>query len=432
MQKLSSSGSLEHSIPRLALKRIVIIGGGFAGLSLAKSIDQRRFQTVLLDRENFHQFQPLFYQVATSGLEPSSISFPIRKIFQKKKNFHFRLCDFKGVNPKKNEIETSIGNLNYDYLVFATGAVTNYFGNQEFLQHSFPMKSVSEALQLRNQILENYEKALTADTEEERETLMQIVIVGGGPTGVEVSGALAEMKKYVLPKDYPELNFSEMKIRLFEASPQLLNGMSNHASRKAKEYLEKLGVEVTLGAHVESYDGKTVKTSKGEKISSSTMIWAAGISSNGISGLDKAQYGKGNRVLVDKLNKIIPYDNVFAIGDFAMMVLPGFSNGHPQLAPVAIQQGKDLAGNLKRLDKNITPKGFTFTDKGTMATVGRNLAVVDLPFLSFSGFSAWLVWMAVHLMSILGVKNRLFVFLNWLWSYVTYDQSLRLIIRPKK
>ncbi len=422
------------NIPETGQKRVVIVGAGFAGLKLARNLYKHNFQIVLIDRNNYHQFQPLFYQVASSGLEPSSISFPLRKVFQKVKNVFIRVAEVKAVNTERKRIETTLGPAWYDYLVMATGATTNFFGMDRFSHNSIPMKSVSEALLLRNTLLENFEKAVTLRDEIEIKRLLNVVVVGGGPTGVEVCGALAEMRKFVLPKDYPELDFSYMTITLVEANKQLLHGMSKDAGRKAFEYLTDLGVEVKLEHKVLNYDGAEVELEDKENFQTNTLIWAAGVKGQMPTGLNADLIVRGNRIKVNEVNKVDGLDGVFAIGDIAYMETKEYPHGHPQVAQVALQQAKNLAQNLINIKENRELVPFEYHDKGSMATVGRNRAVVDLPKVRFSGFPAWLVWMFVHLMSIVGVKNRLVIFINWLWNYMTYDQSLRLIIRqaPRK
>ncbi len=422
------------NIPETGQKRVVIVGAGFAGLKLARNLYKHNFQIVLIDRNNYHQFQPLFYQVASSGLEPSSISFPLRKVFQKVKNVFIRVAEVKAVNTERKRIETTLGPAWYDYLVMATGATTNFFGMDSFSHNSIPMKSVSEALLLRNTLLENFEKAVTLRDEIEIKRLLNVVVVGGGPTGVEVCGALAEMRKFVLPKDYPELDFSYMTITLVEANKQLLHGMSKDAGKKAFEYLTDLGVEVKLEHKVLNYDGAEVELEDKENFQTNTLIWAAGVKGQMPTGLNADLIVRGNRIKVNEVNKVDGLDGVFAIGDIAYMETKEYPHGHPQVAQVALQQAKNLAQNLINIKENRELVPFEYHDKGSMATVGRNRAVVDLPKVRFSGFPAWLVWMFVHLMSIVGVKNRLVIFINWLWNYMTYDQSLRLIIRqaPRK
>lgn len=423
---------MEPNIPETSQKRIVIVGAGFGGLALAQKLEKNDVQIVLIDRNNYHQFQPLFYQVAMAGLEPSSISFPLRKIFQKKQNVHIRITNVTKVVPQENKIETELGDVQYDYLVLGMGAGTNFFGMQNMIDNAIPMKSVSEAIYLRNRVLQNFEDALTAEDAETREGLMNMVVVGGGPTGVEVSGTLAEMKKMILPKDYPELDFNTMKIYLFESSPAVLEVMSEEASAKGKEYLERLGVIVKAGVRITDFDGKYVYTNTNEKIRTNNVVWAAGVKGNTIDGFAPEVYGRAGRMKVNQFNQLEGYRNIFAVGDIAVMSGDEkYPNGHPQVAQPAIQQGKLLAKNIISLIKGEGMKPFSYNDLGSMATVGRNLAVVDLPFWKFQGAFAWYVWMFVHLMSILGIKNKLMVFINWVWSYITYDQSLRLIIRPK-
>ncbi len=419
------------NIPETHRKRIVIAGAGFGGLKLAKRLARENFQVILLDKNNYHSFQPLFYQVATAGIEPSAISFPLRKIFQGNNNIHVRMARVKKVNPVQNELETNIGNLRYDYLVLSMGAGNNFFGNDSISRFSLPMKSVGESLGLRNTILNNFEKALNSADREEQEALMNIVVVGGGPTGVEVSGAIAEMKMFVLPKDYPELDFHNMRISLVESAGRLLGAMSEKSSAKALTYLERLGVTVVLNKLVKDFNGDTVSLSDGSTLKSHTLIWAAGIKGNRIEGLDENVIVRGNRLTVDEHNLVKGYSNIYAIGDLAYMTEPAFPNGHPQVAQVAIQQAKTLAKNLHCLERNKEMKPFAYHDLGSLATVGRNRAVVDLSYFRFQGLLAWFFWMFIHLMAIVGVKNRLLIFINWAYYYFTYDQSLRLIIKPK-
>ncbi len=413
------------------MKKIVIIGAGFAGLRLARKLNNKNFEIWLIDKNNYHQFPPLFYQVATSGLEPSSIAFPLRKAFQKQKNIHVRCTEVNEIHPDKRSISTSIGEITYDYLVIATGTNTNFFGNELVEKNALPMKSVSEALHLRNTILQNLENALIAD-EETKKALLNIVIVGGGPTGVEVSGALAEMKKNVLPKDYPELDFKAMNIYLVEAGTKTLATMSEKASEKSQQYLKELGVNVLTSTQVTSYNGNEVVFSNGDTIKTKNLIWAAGVKGNLIKGLPENVVARGNRIKVNRFNEVENVSNVFALGDIAYMVTEKYANGHPQVATVANEQADVLYKNLLNLQEQKPLVQFEYSDKGSMATVGRNLAVVDLPFIKFQGFLAWLFWMFLHLMLILGVKNKLLVFINWMWKYFTFDQSLRLIIKPYK
>jgi NADH dehydrogenase len=422
---------MTQNIPDNNKKRIVIAGAGFGGLKLARKLSKQNYQIVLLDRNNYHQFQPLMYQVATSGIEPSAISFPLRPVFRNCADVHIRLAEILSVNTTNNYIETSIGNINYDFLVIATGVGTNFFGLKSVEENAIAMKSVNESLVIRNKILGSFEKAISCENIDERRSLMTIGVVGGGPTGVELCGTLAEMKKHVLPKDYPELDFTEMQIYLFEASESLLKTMSRQSSQKAEKYLRKLGVKVNLKNSVTDFDGRTIKLSDGSEIRSQTLIWASGIVGEKISGLDEGIYARGCRIKCNAFNMIEGLDNVFAIGDISLIVDEKLPVGHPQVAQVAIQQAENLAANFLNICKGKDLKKFKYKDLGTMATIGKNLAVVDLPFIKFHGFFAWLVWMFVHLMAIVGIKNRLFIFINWAWDYLTWDRSYRLIYKPK-
>lgn len=424
---------MKINIPETDKKRVVIVGGGFGGLTLARKLSRQDYQVVLIDKNNYHQFQPLFYQVAMAGLEPSSIVFPLRKAFQKDRSFYFRVTAVDEIDQANKRLHTPLGICNYDFLVLAIGADTNFFGSEQIARHALPMKSVSEALYLRNRILSDYEKALSTVDFEDRQGLIDIVIVGGGPTGVEVAGALAEMKRYVLPKDYPELNTDEIDIYLIEGGSRLLAGMSDEAGAKALQFLKELGVEVQLNSRVTSFDGKEVLTKDGQRIRSHKVIWAAGITGNRMPGLPEGSITHGNRIKVDRYHRVEGGEEIFAIGDIAYMEEAAYPKGHPQVAQVAMQQAKHLARQFKETGKpnpKLTP--FQYQDLGSMATIGRNRAVVDLPRFKFQGFFAWLIWLFVHLFQILGVKNKLFIFLNWVWNYFTYDQSLRLIIRPKQ
>jgi NADH dehydrogenase len=413
--------------------KVVIIGAGFAGLRLARKLNNEPgFEVVLVDKYNYHQFQPLFYQVATAALDASNISFPLRKAFQGTKNVHVRIEELRGVNSTEKKILTNSEDIFYDILVLATGADTNFFGNQKMASYAFPMKSVVESLQLRHRLIQNFEDALLAKTPEELQRLLNIVIVGGGPTGVEVAGALAEMKKYVLPKDYPELDFKKMNIYLLEGGDRTLGTMSEKSSEDSCRYLRKLGVTVMTKTIVKDYDGQNVFLGDGKTISTDTVIWAAGIKGNIPEGIDKSLIVKGNRIKVDRQNRVLGLSDVYVLGDLAFMETPQWPNGHPQVASAAIQQADILASNLKRIERKSTEfYDFEYHDKGSMATVGRNLAVVDVPKpkLHFRGFFAWLIWMGLHLFLILGVKNRIMVFINWIYNYITYDQNLRLIFK---
>jgi NADH:ubiquinone reductase (H+-translocating) len=415
--------------------KVVIIGGGFGGLRLARKLSRNKnFDITLIDRFNFHQFQPLFYQVATAGLDASNISFPLRKVFHKEKNIHFRMADVKSINTVQKKVISDAETFSYDILVLATGADTNFFGNEELMSHAYPMKSTVEALQIKYKLLKNIEEAVYAKDEKELQRLMTIVIVGGGPTGVEMSGAIADMRRFVFPKDYPELDFSKMKIYLLEGSSKTLSAMSEKSSHDSFEYLEKLNVIVKTGTVVKNYDGSVVTMQNGETIESSMVIWAAGIKGNVPEGISNSLIVKGNRIKVDRFNKVNGSENIYAIGDVAYMETEKYPHGHSQVASVAIAQGGALADNIIKIAKNISMKEFEYHDKGTMATVGRNLAVVDIPRpkLHFKGFFAWLIWMGLHLFLLLGVKNRVAVFFNWIYNYITYDQNLRLIFRAFK
>jgi NADH dehydrogenase len=422
------------NIPDTDQKRVVIIGGGFGGLTLARKLAKHpEFQVVLIDKNNFHQFQPLFYQVAMAGLEPSSIVFPLRKMFQSNKNVFVRVTEVLNVNAATKFLETGVGTLHYDYLVIAIGADTNWYGNERVKANAIPMKSVSEALYLRNTIFEDYENAVTADTPERRQRYLDIVIVGGGPTGVEIAGALAEMKKHVVPKDYHDLAGKEIDIHLIHGNPRLLNTMSEESSAAAEKFLRELGVKLMLDKVVKDYDGETVTIDDGSTIKTDKVIWAAGIVGNTINGIPTEVITRGNRLKVNSFNQLEGNPDIFAVGDIAFQTEEKYPNGHPQVAQVAIQQADLLAVNLREMEQGKADlKSFHYRDLGSMATIGRHRAVVDLPFWKFQGAFAWLTWLFVHLFALIGTKNKLFVFLNWVWNYISYDQSLRLVIKPWK
>ncbi len=421
------------NIPQTSFPRVVIVGGGFAGLAVARGLEDQELQVVLIDKHNYHTFQPLLYQVATGGLEPDSIAFPLRKRFNDVDNFYFRLAEVTNVNAEKNIIETSIGNLEYDKLVIATGSTTNFFGNTNIKKFAMEMKSVPQALNIRSLVLENFEEALLEKNLEKRLALMNFVIVGGGPTGVELAGALAEMKKGILPKDYPDLDIRQMKINLIQSSGELLKGMSKKASEKAEDFLIKLGVDVWKNLRVLDYNGVTVKTDGEDHFDAETVIWAAGVKGDVIEGLEgTCLVERANRFKVSKYSKILGYENVYAVGDVACMETEGYSYGHPMMAQPAIQQGKLLAKNIILELKGKKLKPFIYNDKGSMATIGRNKAVVDLPKLKFQGVFAWFVWMFVHLFSLIGFRNKVIVFMNWVYNYIRFDRETRLIIRPYK
>jgi NADH:ubiquinone reductase (H+-translocating) len=418
------------NIPDSDLKRIVIIGGGFAGISLAKKLRNKNYQVVMMDKHNYHTFQPLLYQVATGGLEPDSIAYPIRKVIKEYKDFYFRLGDVKEIDAPNNRIIADIGELHYDYLVVATGTKTNYFGNKEIERNSMSMKTIPQSLNIRSLILESFEAALLTDDETERESLMNFVLVGGGPTGVELAGALAEMKKAVLPKDYPDLDINRMQIHLVQSGDRILDTMSEKSSIAAEKFLTELGVNVHKNVRVTGYDSVVVSTNSELEFHSSTVIWTAGVAGKLISGLNKESiFERIDRIKVDSQNKVKGYENIFAIGDICIMETEKYPKGHPQMAQPAMQQGSLLAENLINLQNNKPLQAFEYNDKGSMATIGRNKAVVDLPNFHFSGVFAWFVWMFVHL---IGFKNKAVVFLNWVYNYIRFDREARLIIRPYK
>lgn len=422
------------NIPESDLERIVIVGGGFGGLQMARKLSRKQYQVVLLDRNNHHQFQPLFYQVAMAGLEPSSIVFPFRKLFHGQQNIFIRVTEVTHVDPQARRLTTSLGHCNYDHLIIATGADTNYFGNENVQKYALPMKSVGEALFLRNTILDDYEDALSTPGYEARQKLVDIVIVGGGATGVELAGSLAEMKRFVLPKDYPELNVSgEVDIYLVQSGDKLLKGMSERSSEKALRYLTELGVKVLLNSRVTDFDGTKVTFKDGTTIPTRKVIWAAGVTGQPLAGLPEESTTYGNRLAVDRLHRVAGTEDIYAVGDIAYMEEEAWPEGHPQVAQVAIQMGANLARNFRRRAQGKAAQAFHYNDKGSMATIGRARAVVDLasPPWHFGGFFAWLAWLGVHLFAILGTRNKVIVFINWVINYLNYSKSLRLIIKPK-
>lgn len=414
-------------IPHSSLKRIVIIGGGFGGIELAKRLDKSKYQVIMIDKNNYHTFQPLLYQVATGGLEPDSIAYPIRKIFSGRKNFIFRMGEALEIKSDDHILITSLGEIKYDYLVLATGSITNYFNKTDIEQNSMPLKSVTDALNLRSKILQNFEKLLTETDAVSR--YFNIVIVGGGPTGVEVAGAFAELKKHGLPGDYPELNIKKLQVHLIEAANSLLVAMSRKSSEKSYKFLSRMGVKIWLNTSVDSYRDEKVYLNTGDIIECNTLVWTAGVRGNSIKGLPESVTVKGSRLKTDMYNRLVGINDVFVIGDLAAMSTSADSIFHPMLAPVAIQQAKNLANNMN-IRGNSTWRQFKYRDLGTMATIGRNKAVADFGKLHLQGIIAWLVWTFVHLMSIVGFRNRIIVFINWLWNYISYDHAIRLIIRP--
>ena len=419
------------NIPATKAKRVVIIGGGFGGLNLAKGLRNKGFQVVLLDRHNYHAFQPLFYQVATAGLEPGSIAYPFRKIFSKYHNYFFRMANVLRIDTAAHTVNTDIGTLPYDYLVIATGATTNFFGNKQLEQLCMPMKTVAEALDIRSLMLQNLEKALLTTNVDDKDSLMGIVIVGGGPTGVELAGALAELKKDILPNDYPDLDMRVMDIHLLDSNDRLLKAMSEKSSAKAQEALSEMGVDIRLGTRVTDYDGQKITTKSGEKFRAAMVIWAAGVKAAFPDGLPAEAIASG-RILVDQFNRIKGTENIFAIGDCAAMITEANPLGHPMMAQPALQQGARLADNLARFDQGKQPEPFSYRNLGAMATIGRNKAVTELPNLKLYGWIAWVAWLFVHVAKLIGFRNKIVVLINWAQNYLSHSRDLRLIIRPFK
>ncbi|AZQ44716.1 NAD(P)/FAD-dependent oxidoreductase [Nonlabens ponticola] len=420
-------------IPASDYPRIVIVGGGFGGVTLSRKLTQHKYQVVLIDRHNYHTFQPLLYQVATSGLEPDSIAFPLRSVPDENDHYIFRMAEVEAVDQKSNTISTSIGAIHYDHLILATGTKTNFFGNEKIERNALSMKSVPESLDIRSLMLQNLEKATITDNEKEQRKLMRIVMSGAGPTGVELSGAFAEFKKGILSSDYPDLNPDWMEIILLDGSDRVLSSMSEKASKKAEKYLKELGVTVMLDEMVIDYEDDVVSTKSGKEIDTATFIWSAGVTGNAPDGFSDDQLSeKGGRLLVDLFNKVKGTDNVYAVGDIALMKTDDYPDGHPQVAQPAIQQAQNVASNFARISKGKEPKPFSYFDKGSMATVGRNRAVADIKGFTLGGFWAWFAWLGVHLYFLVGVRNRIVVFLNWIYNYFNFDRAARLIIRPYK
>lgn len=410
---------------------IIVVGGGFAGLNFVRELDENLFNIILIDKVNHHQFQPLFYQVATSQLEPSSISFPFRHILRKKRNVQIRLAETLEIVPEHNTIITTIGEFHYDYLVLALGCKTNFFGNSNIEKYALTLKTTYDAITIRNHILQTFENIISAN-KDDKEALLNLVIVGAGPTGVELAGAFAEIKRNILPKDYPRIDFSKFKIILVEGSKNTLNNMSSLAKSTSRKYLEKMGIEIRTELFVTNYDGNILQLSDGTTLQTDNLIWAAGVTANTIQGIPDTHYVGGHRLQVDRHNKIIGLQNIYAIGDIAYMQTNKYPNGHPQLANVAINQAKTLANNLKRKLHGKDQVEYEYIDLGSMATIGRNKAVVDLPFVKFKGIFAWSIWMFLHLMLILSVRNKLIIFINWAWAYFSKNTALRLILKDNK
>jgi len=429
-RKNNQTLTMPFNIPISNKPRIVIIGGGFAGFKFANRIDSRIYQTVLIDKNNYFQFQPLFYQVAMSGIEPSSICFPLRKNFRNKKDMFIRTLDITEIDPVNKVIYTDTGSLAYNVLIIATGSQTNYYGNLNFEKYTIPLKSVSEALYLRNCILNDLEQAVLSNDANAQERLMNIIIIGGGPTGVELAGALSEMKKHILPKDYPDLDASKMQIHLIQATSRLLDSMSQKASLKAYEDLEKMGVSIHLNTKVTNIHYEQLELSNGMFLNSQKIIWAAGVVGTPIKGLEAAHNAPGKKITVNPYCEVPIWKDVYALGDIAYMQTSKYPTGLPGLAPVALQQASYLAKRLNK-SKLKDSRVFNYWDKGSMATIGRSKAVLQYKQLFLSGFIAWIGWLFVHIYYLIGVRNKLIVFINWLWNYIIYDQALRLNIKPK-
>ncbi|PTR01336.1 NADH dehydrogenase [Mucilaginibacter yixingensis] len=408
---------------------VVIVGAGFGGLEAAKSLADKPVEVLLLDKHNYHTFQPLLYQVATGSLEAESIAFSIRKNFGQQKNLRFRIAEVNSISAETNTLDTTIGDIKYDYLVIATGSTTNFFGNKQIEHFAMPMKSIPEALNLRYLILQNLEEAVLQKTKEAREPYLNFVLVGAGPTGVELAGALIELRNHVLTKDYPELQTTDMQVYLVDFMPKVLGPMSEQASGKAKEFLEKMGVQVLLNKKVESYDGEIIKFEDGQTIKTKSVVWSAGVMGVVPKGIKQENILRGNKIQTDGISRVVGTENIFAIGDVAAMITDETPKGHPGVAQVAIQQGKQIAKNIVHMIKGEPTEPFKYFDKGSLATVGRNKAVADLGKIKFQGFFAWLVWMFVHLVSLLGFRNKLTVFINWVGNYSNYNGGTRLIIR---
>lgn len=422
---------INHRFPR-----VVIIGGGFGGIEVAKGLKNKPVEVLLLDRNNHHTFQPLLYQVATGTLDAPSIAFPLRKMFRKQENFTFRIADVQRIDVTHKRLDTDIGAIPYDYLIIATGATTNFFGNKDIEHYAMPMKNVREAVNIRSFLLQNIEDSLLAKTTEERSPYLNFVVVGGGPTGVELSGSIAEIRNHILAKDYPELKKEDMNVYLVEGQSKILANLSPQASEKAALYLNELGVKVLLNIQVTGYDGETITFADGSSIPTKTVLWSAGVMGQFPEGIGRDIIERGNRVRIDEECRVVGMKDVFAIGDVAAMITEDLPRGLPGVAPVAQQQGRFLAKNIMRLLNNQPTEKFHYFDKGSMATIGRNKAVVDIGKIRFQGFFAWWVWMFVHLMSLVGFRNRVVTFINWVISYLTFNAGIRLIIhkyrRPKR
>ncbi len=424
---------MKHHYQSMQSPHLIIIGGGFAGLELIKKLNNKPIKVTVLDKNNYFNFQPLMYQVASGGLGPDAIAYPLRKIIGNMPNVAFRMAEVKEINTTQNEVITNIGNFNYDYLCIATGAQTNFFGNAELEKHCMQLKSIPDALDLRSDILQEFEKALSESKTGDIERYLNFVIVGGGPTGVETAGSLAEIKKNVIPADYKELDVNKMQLHLIEAAPRILAAMSEISSKKAQQFLEELGVHVQTNTAVQTYNAETgnLTLSNGQILKTDTVIWSAGVKGKTIPGIPADLVERGNRYKVDEFNKIETLNNVFAIGDIAYMTSDGaFPNGHPMVGTVAQQQGKLLGNNLLKIITNQQPKPYKYFNLGSMATIGRHKAVFEIFGIKMQGYIAWLGWMFIHLMLLVGFRNRLVVFFNWMWNYVSYQRAIRIITRP--
>jgi len=420
------------NIPNTDVPRVVIIGGGFGGVAMAKKLVERKdFQIVLLDRQNYHTFQPLLYQVSTASLEPGSIAYPLRKIVKRGKNTFFRMAEVITIEPDKKEVITNIGNISYDYLVIATGAKTNFFGNKTIEKNAMRMKSLPQALNLRSLMLENLEQAVITEDKVKQKELLNFVIAGAGPTGVELAGGIAELRMNVLPRDYPDMDFSQMEIHLIEGADRVLPPMSLKASKSSAEFLKNLGVHIHLNTIVTNYENNKVITNTGLELTTATFVWSAGVTGAPVKGVkEKSVIPRANRYKVNEYNRIDGYQDIFAIGDIALMKTKDYEKGHPMVAQPAIQQGEHLAENLLKINKGKAPEPFSYIDKGSMATIGRNKAVVDMGTLRFGGFFAWFIWMFIHLLFLVGFRNKMVTLFNWVYNYINFDKASRLIIRP--
>ncbi len=429
IQEKPEVSRIKERIPKTDLTRVVIIGGGFGGIELVRHLSKQQVQIVLVDKNNYHSFIPLLYQVATAGLSPGDISSPLREFLQENKNFHFRMAKVKSVDTERKRVITTSGFLEYDKLVIATGSRTNFFNNDQLKKNAYKLREISDAIELRTKLINNFEEAITASNDAELEKHMNIVIVGAGPTGVELAGAIGELRKHVLPKDYPELDFSKLKIWLVEGSDRVLPAMSERSGRRAKRYLKKFGVRLLLGKFVESFENNVATLSDKRTIETACLVWAAGVRPNSIKGLPEQADVKG-RIKVDEYNRVFGTEDIYAIGDVSHQESVKYPKGLPMLAPVAIQQAKVLCDNLMAgINGGRSQVPFRYVDKGTMATIGRNKAVIDAPFgIRLGGFIGWFIWMFIHLFSIIGFRRKLLVFANWIWNYFTYNRGNRLII----